>query len=155
MWEGRLMNQRDAELMAIRLIEQHLPGGKWTFQWTNSVRNCGLCRYHPPTILLSRQYVTRNPEPLVRNTVLHEIAHALAGSRAGHGPEWKQVCRTVGCLPKRLNHSAVMPTGKWRATCGGCDRLFSRHRRPPAGRIYFCPKCGRDKGLLRFSRRGA
>ena len=36
----------------------------------------------------------------VKDTILHEIAHALAVARAGHGPAWKTVARRIGATPK-------------------------------------------------------
>jgi hypothetical protein len=36
-----------------------------------------------------------------RDTVLHEIAHAIAGIQAGHKIEWKLVARMVGANPER------------------------------------------------------
>ena len=38
----------------------------------------------------------------IRDTILHEIAHALAWTRHGertHGPRWKQICREIGAVP--------------------------------------------------------
>jgi len=31
-------------------------------------------------------------------TTIHELAHSLAGFTAGHGPDWKQVARTLGLV---------------------------------------------------------
>jgi len=34
------------------------------------------------------------------DTILHEIAHALAGPAAKHGPAWKAIARRLGATPK-------------------------------------------------------
>ncbi len=150
------MLRADAERLARQLIGEHgLTAKGWRFDWMNGKRTCGLCCYNVKTIKLSVHYVARNDEPAIRNTILHEIAHALAGYRAAHGPEWKRVCREIGCVPSRLNHAAVMPEGKWKATCGGCQKVFSRHRYTKVpGRTYFCPRCRLPKGELKFVYRG-
>ena len=36
----------------------------------------------------------------VRDTILHEIAHALAGAKAKHGPAWKAIARRLGATLK-------------------------------------------------------
>ena len=36
----------------------------------------------------------------VRDTILHEIAHALAGAKARHGPAWKAIAKRLGATPK-------------------------------------------------------
>jgi SprT protein len=123
---------------------------RWVFVFNRGKRTLGLCDYTRKRIELSMYFVANNDEPAVRDTVLHEIAHALAGERAGHGPAWRAVCKRIGAVPKRLDHEAVMPRGHWVAVCPGCDESYTRFRRPPLGRHYFCRSCGPDKGKLRF-----
>ena len=36
----------------------------------------------------------------IRDTVLHEIAHALVGPEARHGPEWKAIAKRLGATPR-------------------------------------------------------
>lgn len=45
----------------------------------------------------------------LRNTVLHEIAHAIAGHRAGHGFAWQAVARTIGARPERCSNGLAVP----------------------------------------------
>ena len=59
--------------------------GDWSFGWNWRKRALGLCRYRERKIELSRWFVKANGEGIVRETILHEIAHALAGEKAGHG----------------------------------------------------------------------
>lgn len=40
------------------------------------------------------------PPDQVTDTILHEIAHALAGPAARHGPAWKSIARRLGATPK-------------------------------------------------------
>jgi len=81
---------------------------------------------------------------------LHEIAHALAGPRAAHGPRWREICLKIGCKPERCDRIAVMPHGRWRGKCPTCGKEYSRHRRPLRSRIYCCRVCGREKGRIQF-----
>jgi hypothetical protein len=53
----------------------------------SAVRRFGTCRYSRKLITLSRQLIELNDQARVLDTILHEIAHALAGPKTGHGPE--------------------------------------------------------------------
>lgn len=100
----------------------------WIIQFDNAKTRCAQCRYTPRVISLSRHYVTRNDEALVRNTILHEIAHALIGPGHGHNHVWKASARRVGAAPKRCNSNADLPPRQWLAHCDECGRDFRRHR---------------------------
>jgi predicted SprT family Zn-dependent metalloprotease len=138
-----------ARRLARALLAAHGLGG-WTFRFNRRKLSMGLCRYGPRVIELSVHFVERNGPRLVRETLLHEVAHALAGREAGHGPVWQQMCRRVGARPERLSFEADMPEGRWRATCGGCGRHHHRHRRPKHLRGWYCMYCGPQRGRLEW-----
>lgn len=119
----------------------------WSFEFTRARRMLGVCRYDRPAIGLSIHLVQRNGPEEVRETLLHEVAHALVGRGHGHGPVWREMARRVGCKPVRCG-DADMPEGRWGAECPCCGRRFHRHRRPrPSGR-WWCRRCGRVRGVL-------
>jgi len=122
----------------------------WTFAYNRRRRSLGLCRYMLRRIELSLPYVMRNDEASIRDTILHEIAHALAGQRAGHGARWKAICRQIGAVPERCDRVAVMPRGRWVGRCGCCGQEFQRYRRPARRANYSCRTCGPDKGAITF-----
>ena len=137
--------------LAESLIVHYLPNGGWRFAWNRRKRSLGLCRYREKRIELSLHFVMANDEDQVRETVLHEIAHALAGEKAGHGPAWKVMCTRVGCKPERCDNGiAVMPAGRWAARCGACGKQYTRHRRPHVRARYWCRTCGPEKGAIVF-----
>jgi predicted SprT family Zn-dependent metalloprotease len=124
----------------------------WSFGWNRRKRSLGLCRYREKRIELSAYFVAANPLPPIRETILHEIAHALAGEKAGHGPAWKAVCLRIGCKPERCdNGSAIMPGGRWQALCPACGKHYSRHRRPQKRARYWCRQCGPARGPVIFT----
>ncbi len=143
------MDFNDAAQLAKDLIAGHRLRG-WVFCYNRGKRTLGMCDYTRRRIELSRYFVAHNDEAAVRDTILHEIAHALAGERAGHGPRWRAVCERIGAVPERLDHTAVMPKGHWEATCPGCGAIHRRFRRPLLGRTYICRSCGVHKGTLQF-----
>jgi predicted SprT family Zn-dependent metalloprotease len=143
------MDPFDASALARRLMDEH-GLTDWSFRFNRRKRALGLCVYVLKRIELSWYFVRCNDEAAVRDTVLHEIAHALAGHAAGHGPKWKAACRRVGARPERCDRSAAMPRGRWQATCPRCGQSFHRHRRPLRDRAYCCRRCGREAGRLTF-----
>jgi predicted SprT family Zn-dependent metalloprotease len=128
---------------------------EWTFAFNRAKRTMGLCRHEERRIELSVYFVLANDAESIRDCILHEIAHALAGCEDGHGPVWREICRRIGAKPERCG-DAQMPEGSWSAVCPNCLRQFTRHRRPRRNMAYCCSDCGWERGRLKFrSQRGA
>lgn len=145
------MNRWLATQLAQQLLREHgLDTQGWSFRFNRHRRTLGLCRFTEKQIELSLFFTERNDQAAVRDTLLHEIAHALAGPEAGHGPLWKQWCVRVGAKPQRLDSEADMPPGRYRATCPGCGTQHTRHRAPRRGSRYNCIACGPERGRLQF-----
>jgi len=133
--------------MALQLMVQHGLHG-WAFRFNRCKQAMGLCVYQRRTIELSIYFVERdNPVEEIRDTILHEIAHALVGRGHGHDKVWKRKCIEIGARPVRCEN-ANMPEGKWQAWCGGCGKNFHRHRKPKRARGWFCRTCGPERGRL-------
>ncbi|QDU19670.1 SprT family zinc-dependent metalloprotease [Urbifossiella limnaea] len=148
---------RAKELAAAVMTQHGLTN--WQFAFNTNKRRAGVCRYpvrgRPGRIELSKHYVLRNPESEVRDTILHEIAHALVGHGHGHDEVWRAKCVEVGARPERCYGEEVeMPKGRWRATCGGCGREHDRHRRPKRMTGWHCRKCGKERGALLWKATG-
>jgi hypothetical protein len=75
----------------------------------------------------------------VRETILHEIAHALAGPRAGHGPRWRAIAHRIGSTGERcVSAQAPRVAGPWVGTCASghsVDLLRSPQR------VRSCTQC--------------
>jgi hypothetical protein len=79
-----------------------------------------------------------NDEREVRDTILHEIAHALAPPGAGHGAKWQAVALSIGCSGRRCyGQEVARPAPKFKGTCPVCRRVIYRHRRM----VVSCAKC--------------
>lgn len=138
------MNLKQAEKLAWALINEHLykvTGDNWDFMFDRSVRRFGCCSYRLKRITLSAALTKANDESAVRDTVLHEIAHALAGVGSGHGPKWREVALSIGCNGERTYSAAttVLPPLKWMVTCETCGYVRQYGRR----RIVACGRCCR------------
>lgn len=106
----------------------------WEFKWSRAVTYFGWCKWNTRdredggVIRLSKPITELNTEDHVLDTVLHEIAHALAPYDANHGYEWKVEAARVGADPTRCYDTAV-------AT-------------PPRPWISYCEWCGKDTGKV-------
>ena len=83
----------------------------WTFRFNRRRRALGLCCFHRSTIEMSAHLVLLNGSTELRDTLLHEIVHALVGPGHGHDAVWKQKCVEVGARPRRCGQ-ARMPPGR-------------------------------------------
>lgn len=127
--------------------------GHWIFEFDRAKRRAGSCKQRKHTITLSSYYVPNNSEEDIKDTILHEIAHALAGPRQGHNHVWKSICITIGAKPVRCyDNTVVMPEGHWQANCPGCNQKFRLHRRPKNINGRYCRKCGLTNGKLSYSK---
>jgi predicted SprT family Zn-dependent metalloprotease len=120
------------------LLDKHgLP--HWTVGFNNRKTMLGRCLFHRKLIELSRPYVDHNDEESIRDTILHEIAHALVGPEHGHNPVWMSKALEIGATPTRCCKDSKIP-GRWQARCCNCGRTHHKHRAPKRGRSYHC-KC--------------
>ena len=143
------MNERDAITLAETLLADFGCDG-WRVEIDpRATRRFGQCRYSTKAIGLSRKLVALNDEATVSNTIRHEIAHALAGPNAGHGPLWRAQCAVTGARPERCYNAdqviGVPPA--WRFVCEVCGATGTRQRKPSRPMLHT-----RDSGNLRWER---
>jgi predicted SprT family Zn-dependent metalloprotease len=126
-----------AHRLATDLMAQHGLGG-WTFRFDNARARFGACRYQSRQISLSRHLTRLCSEAEVRNTLLHEIAHALVGRVHGHDEVWRRTALAIGSDGKRTDDGPVGAEGRWTGRCPA-GHLVRRHRRP--SRVMSCSTC--------------
>lgn len=85
--------------MARRTMDAH-GLADWTLAFVESGRRLGDCSFRDRVIRIARGHALDGSDEQIRDTVLHEIAHALAGPLAGHGPLWKAAARRIGATPR-------------------------------------------------------
>jgi predicted SprT family Zn-dependent metalloprotease len=130
-------------------MDEHKLTG-WRLHFDDARRRFGRCAYRAKQINLSRVLVKLNSEEKVRDTILHEIAHALAGPGVGHGQKWKVAAMSVGCNPQRCyGDDVVTPTATFTGTCPGCGRTVERHRRSKIA----CGECCRKHNGGRYDKK--
>jgi predicted SprT family Zn-dependent metalloprotease len=117
----------DAEDMITDLMNDH---GlfDWSFKWDRAVRRFGCCKFATQTITVSRALTLLNTEKAVRETALHEIAHALVGPKHGHDAVWMRQYRAIGGTGGRT-HRDTTPPKNYVGACPNCDHTTNRYRR--------------------------
>jgi len=137
-----MLTQSEATRMAKQMMAEHgLTAKGWTFKLNTNRSRLGVCKYgkvmrnrftgqvivtHPIQRIEISIYCIQAGLDTFRNTMLHEIAHALVGPGHNHNAIWKAKARAIGCTGDR---------------CGKMDA--------PAKYIGECPKC---KGVVKRNR---
>lgn len=113
-----------ATALAESLMARHgLTDTGWTFQMDGALDRLGNCQYGPKVISMGAAYVESAEAADVRDTLLHEIAHALVGPfvlklngsvirdrrgravKTGHNWHWKVKAREIGCTGQRTGEN--------------------------------------------------
>ena len=99
--------------LAIELMTHHGLMGDWIFTINDRMlKNIARCDFDDHTISMAGWFIDDHSVSPVRDTILHEIAHALAGYDAGHGPLWVERCIELGCQPNEVvNYKSVVDKG--------------------------------------------
>ena len=116
------------EKTANELLVEYNLSSRWRFVWISSKMTIGECDFKERTIALSSIYVEYNRKTEWEDVLRHEIAHAIAGNKAGHGPKWKRVCEKVGAKPIRCVEFHNIPY-RYVGVCPDCSFRFGFHRK--------------------------
>lgn len=148
------MDLAAAEKMAKRLMIAH-GVNNYNFKWDRAIRRNGQTDFYNKTVSLSAPRTKERSEDAVRNTVLHEIAHVLAGPRENHGPAWQTICIRIGGDGKRCGEDKVVVAHKYEVRCINHGLMRKMHRRPKGGvdsylSRFSCRRCGRGSQTLKF-----
>lgn len=129
--------QHALDLLNRKLAEHGLTERGWTGGLDNAVRRFGVCMPQRKRITLSRHLATINSDEETLDTVLHEIAHALAwveyGEDCGHDERWQAIAARIGARPERTVdvEEASSVAGSWFLVHSETGEVFnSYHKRP-------------------------
>lgn len=126
------------QVWADALIRLHLESS-WAFRFDHAKTRFGACDHQKREISLSRYLASAAEDDEVHQVLLHEVAHALAGPRAGHGPKWQAVARELGYVGGRTHDSPVATEhARWRGVCPSGHEVI-RFRRP--SKPTSCAQC--------------
>ena len=124
------------------LIRMHLDPAEWSFGFDHAKRRAGLCNFTDRRITVSRYLAAKFDDDEIHQILLHEVAHAMAGPNAGHGPAWKRIAEEIGYVGGRTHDGDIArELAPWVGQCpGGHEHV--RFRRPT--RETSCALCSRS-----------
>ena len=132
------MDLRAALVLARALAAEH-GLHDWSVTLDRAKTRAGACRFAHRQISLSAPLTRLHTEAEVRDTILHEIAHAHVGPRHGHDEVWRATAVRIGCSGERcVSPDAPRVEGAWLGTCPA-GHTRHRHRRPQ--RPQSCAVC--------------
>jgi len=123
------MNLSDAQALAERLMQEN-GLTDYRFQFDSACRRFGYCSWSRKVISLSKVLVQLNGEEQVRQTIVHEIAHALTPGHH-HDEVWKAVAIKLGDTGEKCyrNSEVIRPEPKHIYACSNCGLEFRRSKR--------------------------
>lgn len=132
------MDLNKAEELALYHIAIHCP--EYSFKFDESATCLGKCWYRKKLITLSKHWTSSLSHTEVLDTILHEIAHALAfkDGHTGHGHIWKQHAIALGATPSATartgikRHQIKEPLYKLMFN----DEVIHGYYRKPSANIY-------------------
>jgi predicted SprT family Zn-dependent metalloprotease len=120
----------------------------WKFgKFDSAVRRMGVCRGRKKVIDLSKKMTLLRPDDEVRNTIIHEVAHAIDNAtrgHSGHDEVWRNIFISIG--GNGLTHSSTseevcMKTYKYLAICPIHGQISGFIRKPSHTDGWICRKC--------------
>lgn len=124
----------------------------WTVRASREKNVAGRCYHSRKQITLSKPWTEALTEEEVMETIIHEVAHARAGFKAGHGSEWNRIYMSMGGNGDvRVTNPSARVASKYVGKCpGGHITDMERHAisRHMTEQNFICKKCmneGRTK----------
>ena len=130
-----------AQAMALATMGRHIDLSMWGFRFDNGKRRAGQCNYTERVISISKHLVQHHTLDEVQQVVLHEIAHAMVGSEAGHGPVFKKQAAALGYRGNKFSGREIAASeAPWVGHCQA-GHVHYRYRKPT--RPLGCALCSK------------
>ena len=137
------------KILADKLLDEHgLIEKGWRFSFDRAKRRAGSCKFSKKEITIAKAYAEQQEVMEIKNTILHEIAHALVGSQHGHSQIWRKKAKEIGCDASRCHH-IVFSKPKYVLTCYNRCFEVSRYRvNQSFMQSKICSKCNSNLLLI-------
>lgn len=114
----------------------------WTFGFEVTVSRGGVCDYTNKQIRMSVSYCLKADAHDIRDTVLHEMAHALVGPGHNHDRVWRAMARSIGCSGDVTTNVRIRESklSKYVGSCD-CSNAWTRNRLTKRARRVICSEC--------------
>ena len=122
-----------------KYLVKHYGLMEWDVTVDRSKTCAGRCSYGKKTIYISKHYLQTASDFDIKDTILHEIAHALTPGH-GHDDHWKSKAIDIGCSGDVYCDTFVKK--RYHVTCECRAVNMHRHRiRKWVRERGECPKC--------------
>lgn len=115
----------------------------WRISFNNRKGSFGLCSYSKREIQLSSMFIPFMSDESIKDTIIHEIAHALTEGH-GHDYTWQRKCVELGGKPNRIGGAEKFKNGE-KGELEFC-RVISKY-------TLTCPTCGHKAYINRMPKR--
>ncbi len=142
-WQRMVVEKQDLiTALAERKIAEHLDLENWKFEFDSAKRRAGLCNYTDQKIQLSKYHVDIHSVDENMQVVLHEVAHAMAGSEAAHSKVWLATAKRIGYRAEKFTGKEIaQETAPWIGVCPMGHKHY-RYRRPK--QMVSCALCTKN-----------
>ena len=142
-WQRMVVEKQDLiKALAERKIAEHLDLENWKFEFDSAKRRAGLCNYTEQKIQLSKYHVDIHSVDENMQVVLHEVAHAMAGSEAAHSKVWLATAKRIGYRAEKFTGKEIaQETAPWIGVCPMGHKHY-RYRRPK--QMVSCALCTKN-----------
>ena len=94
------MNLTEARILLKELMKKHNIKARTYFGYYDVLGTCKYCSLDKyPRIFIDKHLIEQGTDEEVKDTMLHEIAHAMRPSEVGHPIAWRIRCLLIGCRP--------------------------------------------------------
>ncbi|MBP6043558.1 MAG: SprT-like domain-containing protein [Rhodoluna sp.] len=154
-WQRMVVEKADLiRALAERKIAEHLDLENWKFEFDSAKRRAGLCNYTEQKIQLSKYHVDIHSVDENMQVVLHEVAHAMAGSEAAHSKVWLATAKRIGYRAEKFTGKEIaQETAPWIGDCPMGHKHY-RYRRPK--QMVSCALCTKNfdsRYIIRWRKR--
>ena len=129
----------------MNLWELEKLGHAWTaaeaanyrFEFGGYKKTLGKCYHWPKKVTVGKTYAQDNDKELVINTLIHEIAHAVAGPNHGHDKTWKKIFKEllikynqpVQYIGAKAKKNVINNHSKYKIFCEDCNANYNYMRK--------------------------
>ncbi len=122
----------------------------WKLKLNKAKTSIGVTNYNTKTVGISAHFL-RGPscdENEMRDAILHELAHVLAGPQAKHGEVWKNIAEKIGCSAK-VTGKMDKPHANYVLECEYKCQSITYFNLPKVPHNALCGKCKKGKFVVK------
>lgn len=126
----------------------------WHVTSDKAIHRLGYAHSGKKIISLSIYHLQNSDDSEIIDTIRHEVAHAIVGTRNKHNSLWKMKAIEIGARPKAcgpaVKNIETIVKPKYSGICAKCGKAFYAYRRLKGMQNRIHAVCGKE-GIVAFS----